>query len=154
MQTANEIVKAQRAVVDIRYMAEECDRTNNGCQWRKHLLEYAALIEQQQAEIEMLKKLQPVTLSTEAADAFVLAAELSEVKQDLAALREAGRWIPVSERLPEVPDTSGVHGVLVVDFTGKSSINFIETVRAFPNWFTHWMPLPEAPEQEGEQKHD
>ena len=48
---ANEIVKAKRAFVDLRYAAENCDRTNTGCQWRNYLLDAAALLESMQAQL-------------------------------------------------------------------------------------------------------
>lgn len=67
--------------------------------------------------------------------------------------RDAHRWIPVTERLPEPCETVlafrvfGMHGQL-------SEVCFAHTLKMFGriNWsmvgVTHWMPLPESPQEE------
>jgi len=62
----------------------------------------------------------------------------------IAELEEKQRWIPVSERLPEEKQT-----VLALDKTGTAY--HWEYSRSLSNIFvsdyTHWMPLPELPEE-------
>lgn len=70
---------------------------------------------------------------------------------ELLALRESSRWIPVSERLPEVgacvliyvPD--GVGATIDVLHTDGKWLDW-----SSPNKVTHWRPLPEAPIKEVE----
>ena len=71
----------------------------------------------------------------------------------------AKRWIPVMERLPE---KEGWYLVFAVTF---SDVVFFATsegwcrlntragrMEPFPYRVTHWMPLPEPPESEGENE--
>jgi len=78
-----------------------------------------------------------------------LASYIASLESENARLKDAQRWIPVSERLPEGD------AVLVYRERGKSNIDidwtFIEGGREY--WYnsgldnvTHWMPLPEPPE--------
>lgn len=73
--------------------------------------------------------------------------------------KEAERWIPVTERLPEV----GEEFVLVcvngryhnIKFAGAAEIAMYDEdgwwIEAYPEWknprVTHWMPLPDAPKE-------
>ena len=80
---------------------------------------------------------------------------MQEQKERIVELEEkleAQRWIPVTERLPDKPGhylvlsknrNHSVQTFLVYDETRKEFIH-IEN-----GTITHWMPLPEAPEQEG-----
>lgn len=73
----------------------------------------------------------------------------------ISALREQPRWIPVTERLPEVGEVA-----LVWDGTFRKVARLgkwgwheeylpnDENGGAFVNGVTHWMPLPEPPEVE------
>lgn len=91
-----------------------------------------------------------IALTTLMADNAALTAEV-------AALREADRWIPVTERLPK-------RGESVLTYTNRVNTKIRENYRwiTFPKtgggreeWIyedelvTHWKPLPSAP-QEGE----
>ena len=73
-----------------------------------------------------------------------LEAENARMTAELAELRERTRWIPVSEGLPEEKQT-----VLALDKTGTAY--HWEYSRSLSNIFvsdyTHWMPLPELPEE-------
>lgn len=70
-----------------------------------------------------------------------------------AGKRDAHRWIPVTERLPEK-----WQNVLAVRQDGKFRFDFIgstgkwyEDVGNVGNSVTHWMPLPEPPKGSGEK---
>ena len=58
------------------------------------------------------------------------------------ALREKQRWLPVTERLPEQEGS-----YIVRTASGSVTIvTFYPEFERFQRIFTHWMPLPEAPE--------
>ena len=73
-----------------------------------------------------------------------LHAEIKELEAELAALREANRWIPVSERLPE-------NGQEILALGRSKTVDnwlFYQAVEGvFRMEYTHWRPLPEPPEQ-------
>lgn len=58
------------------------------------------------------------------------------------------QWIKCTERMPELDDDGVSHMVLVV---GPKKIIFqnftVEDEWHFPQEVTHWMPLPELPEE-------
>ena len=60
-----------------------------------------------------------------------------------------GKWIKVTDRMPELDDDGHSEMVLVV---GPKKIIFqnftIEDEWQLPMKVTHWMPLPELPEEE------
>jgi hypothetical protein len=78
-------------------------------------------------------------------------------EEEYMALRDAGRWIPVSERLPETRTN-------VMAYDGNfphsmTSFRIVSLTIDCQQWydahsdqefevdaFTHWMPLPEIPE--------
>lgn len=66
-------------------------------------------------------------------------------------LREAQRWIPVTERLPNETDTDDSRDSCVLAIHKKINQRYFNwrTVVNNPFDFTHWMPLPESPEKEG-----
>ena len=71
----------------------------------------------------------------------------NNLEEYIAELEAAQRWIPVSERLPEI----GIR-VLTSDVTGYISTDFIVeldmslcTFHLQRKLVTHWMPLPEPP---------
>lgn len=79
--------------------------------------------------------------------------------EEVMALREQRRWIPVTERLPETEDfvLAVVNGkptenVTLVDSIEIASFMWDEgwCLDMYPEWedpkVTHWMPLPDAPE--------
>ena len=73
-----------------------------------------------------------------------LHAEIKELEAELAALREANRWIPVSERLPEEGQKiwAKEYGKGIQEFKYSKAL-----VEIFVRHYTHWRPLPEPPEQ-------
>ena len=84
----------------------------------------------------------------DAADAI----EDLENKLNLWRQDKISRWIPVTERLPEVYETVltyGKHGVLVDYYSGVKSELGNPLFMIMGAKVTHWMPLPEPP-KEGE----
>lgn len=85
------------------------------------------------------------------------AAELIErLTAENAAMREKQRWIPVAERLPErdvqvlgwyKDNPFSQYRPEVVAWNGNGWV-FVYAHRYVTN-VTHWMPLPEAPEEGG-----
>jgi len=73
-----------------------------------------------------------------------LHAEIKELEAELAALREANRWIPVSERLPENGQEILALGR---NKTVDSWLYYPAVEGVFRLEYTHWRPLPEPPEQ-------
>ena len=87
----------------------------------------------------------------------------AEAEAERDALREKQRWIPVTERMPNtIPCNAGTEysEAVIVWTTGNKAmiavwdgIDFICPTDFWEAWgeeITHWMPLPEAPE-EGEK---
>ncbi len=77
-----------------------------------------------------------------------------EVKRLTDALEQATRWIPVSERLPEVEPAHGVPAcskefLLIWPRTTNCQTALYFTDCGFArdgkalDWVTHWMPLPQ-----------
>ena len=90
----------------------------------------------------------------------VLLNEFDRLEQEVEWLREAARWIPVEERLPEADKDYKCVSINVLMFDNNSAC-------AIEGWYnfsdgewhnyltnekflqvTHWMPLPEPPEVE------
>lgn len=85
----------------------------------------------------------------------------AEAGAERDALREKQRWIPVTERMPNtIPCNAGTEysEAVIVWTTGNKAmiavwdgIDFICPTDFWEAWgeeITHWMPLPEAPEEE------
>ena len=70
-----------------------------------------------------------------------LAYENFELEQEISRLREAARWIPVSERLPK---DAGDYLVLCPEF--PVCIVWFQRGTFDEDDVTHWMPLPETQE--------
>lgn len=84
-----------------------------------------------------------------------LTARCARYAEEIAVAQERQRWIPVTERLPEAP----VQKVLI--FVPHPHGNIVDVGRylgaddwVLEGWYltqssvTHWMPLPEGPEEE------
>lgn len=85
--------------------------------------------------------------------------DTNAVLDSIDAQLTVSRWIPVTERLPEV----GEEFVLVcvngryhnIKFAGAAEIAMYDEdgwwIEAYPEWknprVTHWMPLPDAPKE-------
>ena len=107
----------------------------------------------------------PITLGDHldaAADALAAYKDLGTV-EELAALKEQTRWIPVSERLPNVcgfkclvcAKNKFEQTHVFTAFTGYMEHGKLEFHSCEPPYddlsaweITHWMPLPEAPKED------
>ena len=59
------------------------------------------------------------------------------------------QWIKVTDRMPELDDDGHSEMVLALDNKGMRHLNFLkDTGWLLPAEVTHWMPLPELPEEE------
>lgn len=95
---------------------------------------------------------------------------LAEVSDRIEALPGAERWIPVSERLPgedELKDNGWFLGVVYGNAGNISYIGAVVTASFDPSagWYmvdhpnaditvTHWMVLPEPPEEVRKKRYD
>jgi hypothetical protein len=79
-------------------------------------------------------------------------AENEKLRDEIERLQEERRWIPVSERLPEVK------GRYICSIMYKEEPKKIWVEQRYWDGYgwdmytsivTHWMPLPEPPESEG-----
>ena len=60
-----------------------------------------------------------------------------------------GKWIKVTDRLPELDDDGHSEMVLALDNKGMHHLNFLTDAGwLLPAEVTYWMPLPELPEEE------
>lgn len=86
-----------------------------------------------------------------------LRAEVSRLARELAEMREAARWVPVGERLPDRAKRVMVYTVEFAQHTawldwvnrdGEPLFVYYEVPGkvAYLNSVTHWRPLPAAPE--------
>lgn len=57
------------------------------------------------------------------------------------------KWIPVTERLPTAEDAVDGHVYAFLKDVKTGGVWPYEGVRVTPDWFTHWMPLPEPPKE-------
>ena len=76
-----------------------------------------------------------------------------ETVEEIAAhLEKAGvtvqRWIPLYERVPTVNDLDNYGQVLTVDNDRLIDCCHYMTIKEHPEWFTHWMPIPNAPRKD------
>jgi hypothetical protein len=91
-------------------------------------------------------------IMADAADALTaLTADNASLRAQLDELKEANRWVPVTERLPE-----DSNHVIVMLKRGRVDFGYYDTAKE--EWWdkyddglmsvSHWRPLPSAPEQE------
>jgi len=68
---------------------------------------------------------------------------IAELEAEIARLREAQRWIPVGERLPEEYGAYiGWNGEMYIGFT------FGDWSTQCPEGVTHWKMLPQTPQED------
>lgn len=75
------------------------------------------------------------------------ATRIERLARENAELKEAQRWVPVSERLPE----DGVNVITVDKYGRVSKCNCLKSyVTKYGNYdnVTHWQPLPQPPKGE------
>ena len=144
--TTDEIVRALRELEAENQCLCMCDECHEDDCLTPLFRSAANLIEQLTAENADLRK------ELEWKDMVIALAQRkqTEAEAERDALREKQRWIPVKEKTPEYDMPQ-----LALNADGDSLIaNY-----AYDEWFdtwgqdvevTHWMPLPEAPE-EGEK---
>ena len=82
---------------------------------------------------------------------------LARYAEEIAVAQEKTRWIPVEERLPEVwrnDETAELVNYMIYSpYFGVDIGNYHAEAKtwlcmALPCTVTHWMPLPEGPEEE------
>jgi phage shock protein A len=86
-------------------------------------------------------------------------ARIKELEQELTAIRERDRWIPVSEKLPEVGQEVEIFTTSMRRFIVIRDGNYFEfclqgTRYAF-HWqddVTHWRPLPAPPAEHAQEQ--
>lgn len=97
----------------------------------------------------------------EAADLIErLTARCTRYAEEIAVAQERQRWIPVTERLPEATDGDYVlacvtwkdthidyQNAVVMAFVSEEGLVDVE-MDCVLDGVTHWMPLPEGPEEE------
>ena len=93
----------------------------------------------------------------EAADLIEkLTARCARYAEEIAVAQERTRWIPVAERLPEVwrnDETAELVNYMIYSpYFGVDIGNYHAEAKtwlcmALPCTVTHWMPLPEGPEE-------
>lgn len=90
-----------------------------------------------------------------------LTARCARYAEEIAVAQERTRWIPVTERLPEATDGDYVlacvtwkdahidyQNAVVMAFVSEKGLVDVE-MDCVLDGVTHWMPLPEGPEEEG-----
>jgi NMD protein affecting ribosome stability and mRNA decay len=89
--------------------------------------------------------------SIECRDQFYLEEDIAELTTRIAELEEERRWIPVSERLPEldqdvfaVVEGEIVKGHFYQDFDGVTHFSTDDDALLVA---THWFPMPQLPEE-------
>jgi hypothetical protein len=143
----------EKRIAEIR---EHCEKVINAFQ---QILEQ---LEQAQKEIEMLKERH----NQAAINWQQENEECRKLQSEIERLREAPRWIPVEEKLPDFNDKSYhpiAHNCFVRDMHNNyaSAIFYQPVTDKCDPWITsdedidtilitHWMPLP-APPKENEQ---
>lgn len=151
----NEIVKALRCCAKGLGHDDKCENCKVGeIQDRREYIEFAAanVIERLTAENADLCK------EIEWKDMVIALAQRKQVEAEAErdALREKQLWIPVTERMPELEVP-----VLVLDRRGNMLVRTLRRLvsdkeavfrpdgLAPRKNITHWLPLPEAPEEGG-----
>ena len=76
---------------------------------------------------------------------------ITSLRSELECVREENRWIPVSERLPEITDTYIVAMILpskkVISVCRYYCLETDSWDSSRAPFITHWRPLPTAPEE-------
>lgn len=153
--TEKEIVQALRCCAKGFGHDDACENCKVGeIQDRREYIEFAAanVIERLTAENAALRK------EIEWKDMVIALAQRKQVEAEAErdALREKQRWIPVTERFPErdvqvlgwyKDNPFSQYRPEVVSWNGNGWV-FVYAHRYVTN-VTHWMPLPEAPEEGG-----
>lgn len=151
----NEIAQALRYCAKGLGHDDACENCKVGeIQNRREYIEFAAanVIERLTAENAALRK------EIEWKDMVIALAQRKQVEAEAErdALREKQRWIPVTERFPErdvqvlgwyKDNPFSQYRPEVVSWNGNGWV-FVYAHRYVTN-VTHWMPLPEEPEEGG-----
>ena len=162
--TSEEIVKALRCCADGE--CKDCAMHEDKQRCQENLLDKAAdIIERLTAENVVLpygevSAIESLRKEIEWKDMVIALAQRkqAEAEAERDALREKQRWIPVTERFPErdvqvlgwyKDNPFSQYRPEVVAWNGNGWV-FVYAHRYVTN-VTHWMPLPEAPE-EGEKE--
>lgn len=88
----------------------------------------------------------PIFPDRECVEHLVAAAAslIERLTAENAALREKQRWIPVTERLPQVDGNY----IVCTAHGSVTKVRFDPALGRFQRIFTHWMPLPPVPKED------
>jgi hypothetical protein len=75
---------------------------------------------------------------------------IAAIEAERDALKEAGRWIPVEERLPEIHDSVLIFDGCTIEIGHNEAVNtpcfFEDKENSFRQNTTYWQPLPQPPQ--------
>ena len=99
-------------------------------------------------ELEYMPLIETIQITSELCDA------LEKAQVEIERLREAQRWVPMSERFPTEKDADRLGFIIAhSDSMGQSTVCVWHHVLD-DGVTSHWMPLPVAPEEGTEHERD
>jgi hypothetical protein len=139
----------------------ECEFAGTGSQkaWNTRPIEDALRAELEAVKVELQQANSETTAAREALDKATdrMSAEFARLAEELQQAREAQRWIPVSERLPESETENRATFMIAGIIDGFQFVSSAAYDYRYGEWqselgmnmsdlITHWRPLPEPPQ--------